>query len=526
MTRFLTLVFAAFCVHAHGQSFELDSYNLNLCEGDSVLLGLQIPNNLVGSTPVVMLPWKTSCVFEEGWELGAFDDSQWSGITPEQGCNPQLINAIQSCGGSDYMVWAEGQCADPFFRTTFEYAQGNDLFLDFTADNAFQLYFNGTEIVSGNAWSTCYSIDLTPYTQNGTNILAVRAQDYGGGGPGACKGIFGTLHTSFSAVSTSWNGAELNENTFWASGSGVFEQTLTLVNGQSSSSTIVVNEGNNEGCTDASACNYDPSAFCNDNSCVYPVFNEDCNAGSIVCGEGTVWDSTRQTCEIANPADTNLDGCVQLNDLLDVLSAYGDCGAEEAPWACGAPLSYQGYDYATVQIGDQCWFAENLRYLPAVSPPDLGREDDGGPHAYVYGYAGTDVAQAINSTYYNDFGALYNFEAVSEWPLCPAGWHVPAADEWDMLTMTFGSGVGQKLKQIPPLWDGTNELGFNAIKVPVRSNGPGWNHIDTYSDFWTSSEKDANNAWGRELNTGSNNIGVDDNGKNAGCPVRCLQDAE
>ena len=276
-----------------------------------------------------------------------------------------------------------------------------------------------------------------------------------------------------------------------------------------------------QGCMDENACNFDSLAVCSSDYCDYT-----CCPGPGCCHDGTTWDMELQKCVVANPADTNLDGCVQLNDLLDVLSAYGDCGAEEAPWACGAPLSYQGYDYATVQIGDQCWFAENLRYLPAVSPPDLGREDDGGPHAYVYGYAGTDVAQAINSTYYNDFGALYNFEAVSEWPLCPAGWHVPAADEWDMLTMTFGSGVGQKLKQIPPLWDGTNELGFNAIKVPVRSNGPGWNHIDTYSDFWTSSEKDANNAWGRELNTGSNNIGVDDNGKNAGCPIRCLQDAE
>ena len=23
------------------------------------------------------------------------------------------------------------------------------------------------------------------------------------------------------------------------------------------------------------------------------------------------------------------------------------------------PLEYQGYDYETVQIGEQCWFAEN-----------------------------------------------------------------------------------------------------------------------------------------------------------------------
>ena len=30
-------------------------------------------------------------------------------------------------------------------------------------------------------------------------------------------------------------------------------------------------------------------------------------------------------------------------------------------WTCGCPMPYQGYAYETVQIGDQCWFAE---YLP------------------------------------------------------------------------------------------------------------------------------------------------------------------
>ena len=60
------------------------------------------------------------------------------------------------------------------------------------------------------------------------------------------------------------------------------------------------------------------------------------------------------------PADINVDGCVQLYDLLDLLSACGDCSDEESEWQCVEPRVPR-YDYATVQIGEQYWFAENLR---------------------------------------------------------------------------------------------------------------------------------------------------------------------
>ena len=59
--------------------------------------------------------------------------------------------------------------------------------------------------------------------------------------------------------------------------------------------------------------------------------------------------------------DVNGDGCVQLEDLLALLSAFGNCGLEDSVGQCGLPVEYQGYDYQTVLIGNQCWFAENLR---------------------------------------------------------------------------------------------------------------------------------------------------------------------
>ena len=90
------------------------------------------------------------------------------------------------------------------------------------------------------------------------------------------------------------------------------------------------------GCTDALACNYNETANVDDGTC------SSCEALATACGEGTVWYSDSQTCIVANPSDSNFDGCVQLNDLLDLLSAYGNCGAEESPWLCGDPLEYQG----------------------------------------------------------------------------------------------------------------------------------------------------------------------------------------
>ena len=274
------------------------------------------------------------------------------------------------------------------------------------------------------------------------------------------------------------------------------------------------------GCTNPEACNYDNEANQEDGSCVA------CDVATAFCGEGTAWDPETQTCIVANPADINLDGCVQLNDLLDLLSAYGGCEAEASPWLCGDPLEYQGYDYETVQIGEQCWFAENARYLPFVSPSDLGWEDDGGAHAYVAGYEGTSVEEAMTQSEYEEYGTLYNFVSVQESLMCPQGWHVPSLSEWDVLKGSIGISSAYKLKSAPPVWDGTNELGFNAIRVPVRTSNGSFTDYSK-ADFWTSTSiEESDNAWGQELNTGDDTFTDDPNGKGSGNPIRCIKDAE
>ena len=87
------------------------------------------------------------------------------------------------------------------------------------------------------------------------------------------------------------------------------------------------------GCMDTDACNFNSEAECEGEACDYT-----CCPGPGCCNEGTYWDEVTQTCIITNPTDTNLDGCTDLNDLMDILSAYGDCA--EVNYS----LSFDGVD--------------------------------------------------------------------------------------------------------------------------------------------------------------------------------------
>ena len=122
-------------------------------------------------------------------------------------------------------------------------------------------------------------------------------------------------------------------------------------------------EANNEdgsciisGCTNPNAENYDPTANNDDGSCIAGgcTYGEALNFDPLAtfddgscdltpsqyCGEGTVWDPSVQACILAVPAflnenpedaavvnpcyfDTNEDGIVGTEDLLNVLTAYG-----------------------------------------------------------------------------------------------------------------------------------------------------------------------------------------------------------
>ena len=300
------------------------------------------------------------------------------------------------------------------------------------------------------------------------------------------------------------------------------------------------------GCTDADACNFSEEANVDDGSCIA------CSVFAERCGDGTIWDAEMQMCIGDGSGDINLDGCVQLNDLLDLLSAYGNCAVEESAWQCGNPLDYQGYDYETVQIGEQCWFAENLKKLDVVYPGTSQSYDD--PRSYVYGYNGENVNEAILQANYDEFGVLYNYAAVQNEDLCPAGWTPGTDEDWNNLAVALGvdsteahtyvcCGGAEFRGDVAPLmkhesWSGLNTSGFGALPGGYLNDTPSpssFLQMGVNGYFWTTSEAIQyyapqstleQIAMSHYLYDGIDGVGRIVTNRQHAFSVRCVKDAE
>ncbi|HNJ61297.1 MAG TPA: FISUMP domain-containing protein, partial [Chitinophagales bacterium] len=159
-------------------------------------------------------------------------------------------------------------------------------------------------------------------------------------------------------------------------------------------------------------------------------------------------------------------------------------------------ISYNGYIYPTIKIGNQTWMAENLR---------TEHYNDGTVIPYL-----RDSAAWVNTvngaySFYNNrpnlealYGKLYNWYAVNTGKLCPKGWHIPTKEEWTSL-ITYLSGddnPGGKMKSTGNKTDGTglwsspntgatNESGFSGLPGGARYYGD-YAYIGN-SGFWWSS---------------------------------------
>jgi uncharacterized protein (TIGR02145 family) len=196
-------------------------------------------------------------------------------------------------------------------------------------------------------------------------------------------------------------------------------------------------------------------------------------------------------------------------------------------FTCGiSSVTYDGYSYSTVQIGTQCWFAENLRndnYADGtVIPGGLNNSawlNASGAFS-IYDEGGTNEATNLAT-----YGRLYNWHAVTNAAgLCPTGWHVPTDAEWTTLETELGgaSVAGSKMKATTPAWDGTNSSGFNGLPAGNRFILGSFYEVGD-NGYWWSSSPNGGVAIFRNLGSGYSYVQRGNSHPRTGFSVRCVR---
>jgi uncharacterized protein (TIGR02145 family) len=188
----------------------------------------------------------------------------------------------------------------------------------------------------------------------------------------------------------------------------------------------------------------------------------------------------------------------------------------------GGTLYYAGQDYRTVKIGGKRWMAENLNY--AVDSSWCYGNDPSNCEKYgrLYQWAS---AMDIDASYNN---SVWRGSDVKHRGICPSGWHLPSRQEWNNLVSAVGSPAGTKLKSTSG-WssngNGTDNFGFSALPGGYRDYSDGYfGNAGNYGNWWTATEYGSSYAYYRDMYYNHGSVLEDDNYKDLGFSVRCVED--
>ncbi|MBR4217795.1 MAG: fibrobacter succinogenes major paralogous domain-containing protein, partial [Bacteroidales bacterium] len=137
---------------------------------------------------------------------------------------------------------------------------------------------------------------------------------------------------------------------------------------------------------------------------------------------------------------------------------------------------YDGNEYNTVKIGDQCWMKENMR-----TTRDRNGKTIAAGNNYTYSKSTPyRYAPDNNPSIVRQYGFLYNYPAAML--VCPKGWHLPTKGEFDALETYCGEHYAV----------GGNK-GYIAKGLASKTGWKLYNYKDPYAVGYNQS---ANNASG------------------------------
>jgi uncharacterized protein (TIGR02145 family) len=208
----------------------------------------------------------------------------------------------------------------------------------------------------------------------------------------------------------------------------------------------------------------------------------------------------------------------------------------------GMPIrDIEGNVYRIIMTESGVWMAQNLNTFSLNDGTPLTTIYDNTKwkttKTPAYGFYKNDVKYA------ETYGAIYNWHAVATGKLCPKGWHVPTAEEWNDL-MDYAGGSQKsgdnpaKLKEAgtahwkAPNEGATNDIHFTALPAG-EINSFGFKDEDGTKTHWWTATEDLNNLEPGQKPTNAEIVGLSNDfhsksmgtyEKEAALPVRCKAD--
>jgi len=249
---------------------------------------------------------------------------------------------------------------------------------------------------------------------------------------------------------------------------------------------------------------------------------------------------------IANPANGLMVFNTTNNTVYIFVSDYNEwkelnygSGTIDPQFSCGNIL-VDGRDdksYITIQIGTQCWMAENLNVGTMINGSE-DQTDNDTIEKYCYGDETSNC---------DTYGGLYQWNEMMQYTtsegaqgLCPDGWHLPSDNEWKIMEMVLGmsqseadgtwfrgTNEGEKMKSTSGWYNngnGTNTSGFSALPGGERTYSKQFRDHSSIGHWWTSSGDSSTNAFCRALSYDSDQVYRGDFYSTSGYNVRCLKD--
>ena len=179
-------------------------------------------------------------------------------------------------------------------------------------------------------------------------------------------------------------------------------------------------------------------------------------------------------------------------------------------------ITYSSVTYPIVEIGDQCWMKENLRYgagtLSSASSPSVSTTT-------AYRYYPNGASSSLTT-----YGYLYNWKAITNGAssytagmqgICPTGWHIPTYAELNTLKNNESNLADASRFNL--------KYAGRVYASATTSTTGSYNDFGSYADLWGITADGRPAVYGIAAN-GSQNMITTGAAQNHGNSLRCIKD--